>query len=1217
MRFPCIVLLAALSTAFAQQPMPPEQQAEVLLTAGQKAFNQGDPTTAAAKFNEVVQKFGGTRAALGAKYGLGLLQLTADNPDFGKAVELFMPAANDGGFADRGQALYQLGVCQRAVGLREVEKNKGEADKRFGEAMNSFRAAMDWFAGQKQDGWSGRSRCDLAEMLIRTGKVKDARGACEPFVKEPAFAKNKHRPLGLYYHGLACFLDKDLNAAGRSLNQLAPFTDPAFGPHARYLVGRVLHLQGESAEASVHYDAVLADHEKARAAATEAVKDPNKFKGNPFELARLRRLASGPAPEHVAGAAFHTAALKYEAGKFADSLDRFQQFAKQFDADPLAPDAALRVGLCQVQLRQFDEAAKTLPPLIDKTPRLADQAQFWLGKAEFGLAQGIDPNNPAEREKRTKAVLDTLRKAADRANGGDEDAKARRRDMLFELGDTLLTAKLPKDAAGVFEQLWNDQSRLSPLRREESLQRLAQALGEAGEFQKSDDRVAEFRRIFPNSTLTAAVVFRGAENAYSRAIDGAKKPETKQRHEEAASKFQEVAAKFPEFERVHHARLLAAVCLVQINSLDAAAKLLDAIPGPDRSGELALAAYLLGDILLRQTPTAVANDALEENKAREKLTAAVAQFDGFVSGNPQAAETPAALLKLGHCHKRLALSLVDPNERNQTFQKAREALERLRKEYAKDPLAATATLELAKVKALQGDRGGAMNDLREAMKGDAKTAPLAALHLATLLREEGKAADAEKVLADARKRFESDLEKDPERADWVPTLRFHHAAALFEQQKYADARGLFAQVTKPDMLAAEAKLRAGQCKLAEDRKAIQTAAEERNKAGNDKGKRDAAEKKYQDARNTLFQTATGLADKAPDSPARGRMCYEAAWAFRELSGEEIGQATELARKEAHAKLPPNSPWPTVPRGKVPPTRCEQQAFAAYRKLIEAAPESALAVDARFELAELLAERDDHTEAVKLLKAALDAEPTHPDLTERIRLRLGGCLFAVKDYPAAAAQFDAVAGNDKSPHRAQAAYRSGECHAAAGDWAKAIERLAPFRGKGEWHNVGGVSDRALLRLGHALLASNKPDDAKGTFETLLARFGNGNPHAADARYAIGLVHQAKGQHDEAVKAFEAVIAATQSETAAKAQLGIGHCRFAQKRYADAASAFLVVPYTYDYLEVGFAAGLEAARAFEADGKPADAEKVLTRVLKDAPADGEWHKAAKERLGKMKK
>ena len=234
-----------------------------------------------------------------------------------------------------------------------------------------------------------------------------------------------------------------------------------------------------------------------------------------------------------------------------------------------------------------------------------------------------------------------------------------------------------------------------------------------------------------------------------------------------------------------------------------------------------------------------------------------------------------------------------------------------------------------------------------------------------------------------------------------------------------------------------------------------------------------------------------------------------------------------------------------------------------------------------------------------------------------RLRLGGSLFATKQFPEAAKQFDTVTANDKSPYKVQATYRAGESHAAAGDHAKAIERLLPFRDKGEWHNVGGVSDRAVLRLGHAQLAANKPDDAKASFEAHLARYGQGNPFAAEVRYGLGLIQQSKGQHDEAVKAFEAVIASTQSEVAAKAQLQIGQCRLAQKKYADAVSSFLLVPYTYDYPDLSFAALLEAARAFELDGKPTDAEKLLNKVVKDTPAESDWHKAAKERLGKFKK
>jgi TolA-binding protein len=1243
-----LALLVVAPAVFAQQPMPPEQQAEQALAAGQAALKANDPNTAAGKFKEVVDKFGNTRAALGAKFGLAGLQLNSDNPDVAKAAEWLKQPAEDGGFADRGPAMYQLAVCQRLLGLRELEKGgadaKKNADPKFAEAQKWFGASRDWFAGQKQDDWAARARCDQAEMEIRLGKVKEARGTAEPFTKDPALAKSPHKSLGLYQYGLASFLDKDYQAAFRALNQTDVFKHPTCGGHARYLTGRVHHLQDEKAEASVHYDAVLAEYEKAKGAAVEAVKAPDKFKGQPFELARLRALANGPMPDHVSGAAFHTAGLKYEGGKFGEAADKFQAFLKANEKDPLAADALLRVGFCQVQLKQFDEAAKTLAPIAEKHPRLADQSMFWLGKAQFGLAQAVDANNPTEREKQIKAALDTLRKAADKAREmtqTDPDAKGRRYDMLFELGDSLAVAKLPKDAAAVFEGLWNENGQLPALRREEVLQRLVVTLGDGGEFQRSDDRAAEFRRTFPQSTLSGAVAFRSAENSYGRAAllvklnDKNRAEELKQKYDEAIGKFKEVADKFPEFERVHHARLGAAVCLSQLGKLDDAAKLLEAIPGPDRSGELALAAYLLGDILLRQTPLKVGDDALEENKTREKLTAAAAMFDSFAGGNAKAPEAPAALLKLGYCQKRLGSTLADPNERNQTLQLARTAFERIGKEYPKDPLVGVATLELAKVKALQGDRGGAMNDLRSVLTSEATkntpSAPLAALHLATLLREENKPNDAVKVLEDARKQYEPGLAADKERAEWVPLLKYHHGVALLEGQKYADARKLLDEVAtaaKDRPVGAEAALRAGQCRQFEARKQIQDGAELRNKAGNDAGKKAAAEQAYQQGRNAAFDGAEAWARRAdelkqplPTESARARLYYEAAWAFRELANEERYLAMEEAKKAAHAKLPPGSPWPNLPRSAVSLTRCEQKAFDAYKKLVAEFADTALSVDARLEYAELLAERDSHADAVKVMKEALDLEPADrpvaADTTERVRLRLGGSLFATRQYADAAKQFETVTANAKSPHRVQAMYRAGESYAAVGEHAKAIEKLLPFRDKGELHNVGGVSDRAVLRLGHAQLAAGKPDDAKATFEAHLNRYGSGNPFAPEARYGLGLVQQAKGQHDEAVKAFEAVIAATQSEVAAKAQLQIGQCRMAQKKPADAAKAFLLVTYTYDYPELTFAALLEAARALEEDKQPAEAEKLLNKVTKDAPADSEWQKAAKERLAKLKR
>ncbi len=1258
-----LTLLCFAGPLSAQQPMSPDQQAEQVLTAGQKAYNQGDFAAAAQRFNEVIQKFANTRFASGSRFGLALIQFNSPDVDFAKAIENLTPAANDGGFAERGHAMYHLAVAQRSLGIRELDKpannpnevaaRKQASDGKFNESVKWFNEAKNWFASQKNDDWSARSRADQAEIEIRQGKVKEARATTEPFTKDPALAKNRHRPLGLYYHGLACFLDKDPVAAGRVLNQLAPFSDPAFGLHARYLVGRVLHLSNEAAEASVNYDAVIADFDKAKLAAVEAVKQPERLKNNPFELVRLRALAQGPTPEYVAGAAFHGACLNYEAGKFPESMVKFQAFAKAFDKDPLAPDAQLRIGFCQVQLRQFDEAVKTLAPLAEKTPRLADQAQFWLSKAQLELALASDPTKPEERVKKTKDALDALRKSIEKtaqlAGQNDADAKARRPEMLFELADALQNNKQFKDAVPVYEQLWNENA--NPARREEVLQRLTAALGASGDFNRSDDRCNEFRQAYPQSTLAPCVAFRLAENSYGRTVELAKDKnkaaELKSKYEEAASKYLEVVAKYPEFERVNFARLGAGVCFTQLNKLDEAVKAFEGIPGPDRGGELALAAYLLADCYIRQAPTK-ADDALQENQIREKLGAAAAMLDNFIGGNAKAAETPAALLKLGHCLKRLGSTLADPNERNATLNKSRETYEKLAKDYPTSPLAGQANLERAKVKSLAGDKGGAMNDLRAFINNDPtkndKFAPLAALHLATLHREQNQAPEAAKVLDEARKRYEADLAKDPERAEWNALLKYHHAVALFETQKPGDARKLFEEVAgqapgKP--IALESGLRAGQCRIAEGRKLIELGQNAKNQAGNDNNKKNAAEQQLQQGRREIVEAAEQLNRRAeesknaqPTAEARARMYYDAAWAWRFLAEDEVRVAREALQKQLQAKkveeltkkLPPNSPVPAVavqdvPRAAIPQQPHEERTFNSYKRLIEEFPETSLAVEARYEVAELRAERDQHEEVIKILKDALDKEPTDkpvaPDTTERIRLRLGASQFARKDFAAAAGQFEAIAVNPKSPYYPQALYRAGECLFSQGDYAKAVEKLIPFRDKPEFHNIAGISDRALLRLGLALIAAKNPEGGRQVLETMLNRFGNGNPFAVDARFGFAQALQAQGKLDEAIKGFEQVIAATQTDVAAKAQLQIGQCRMAQKKFGDAASAFLVVPYTYDYPELACAAALEAARAFEEDKKPEQAEKLLTKLMKDNPAESEWHKAAKERLGKLKK
>ena len=93
-------------------------------------------------------------------------------------------------------------------------------------------------------------------------------------------------------------------------------------------------------------------------------------------------------------------------------------------------------------------------------------------------------------------------------------------------------------------------------------------------------------------------------------------------------------------------------------------------------------------------------------------------------------------------------------------------------------------------------------------------------------------------------------------------------------------------------------------------------------------------------------------------------------------------------------------------------------------------------------------------------------------------------------------------------------------------------------------------------------------------------------------------------------------ATATELGARAQLNVGLCRLAQKRYADATTALLVVPYTYDYPEVNALALLEAARAFVENKQPEKAIPLLRRVIRDHP-DTEQAEAAKKRLEELEK
>jgi tetratricopeptide (TPR) repeat protein len=308
------------------------------------------------------------------------------------------------------------------------------------------------------------------------------------------------------------------------------------------------------------------------------------------------------------------------------------------------------------------------------------------------------------------------------------------------------------------------------------------------------------------------------------------------------------------------------------------------------------------------------------------------------------------------------------------------------------------------------------------------------------------------------------------------------------------------------------------------------------------------------------------------------------------------------------------PPPHVPLKDIPLQTSEKKARGHYRTLIDGFPDLPLATEARFELAELLSERREFDDALKLLSDALDKEPP-PELTDKIRIRMGVVHFAKGDRKAALAQFNAVALNPKSPLAGQGHYRAGECLMHDKEWAEAVKRFIIFRDQPQYQNIPGVSDRALLRLGQAYAQLQQWDASRQAHERLAGVFGNG-PWVDEARYGIGWAWQQQKQYDQAVNAYSQVTSRTGTETAAKAQLQIGLCRLEQKRYQEAANALLVVPFSYDYPDLSAAALLEASRAFTALKDNTQAIRLLERLIRDYPRSA-LVDAARERLAEIRK
>ncbi len=1087
--------------------------------------------------------------------------------------------------------------------------------------------------------WAARAQCDRCEMLLEVGRFKEAADAAEALLADPAHAKSRYRDLALYHLGHARFALRDYHAAGRALSRLAPF-DQEFGNHAHYLLARVHHLSGERPEAAAQYKAVQDAYEARRKAAQEALANPANLA--PEQQASLAALVNAPPPEYLFRARLYEALLQTEEGRYAEALERLTALAQQNPKWPPAADARLRIGYCHMQMRNYPQAIQALQPLAEH-PQLADQALWWIGRCQAAAA---DPANPAAVDQAAKRAIATLGRAAERAGAlapSDPDARARRADILMELGDTQQLTKQYSEAAATYQEVLGDKNAAD--RAEEATERRAAALHLAGKFAESDALCKQFEKTYPTSPLLPAVLFRSAENAYLTATGAADGPNTPTERRDlvrmfgpAIARYDRLLKDFPDFAYADLARQGMATCLYRLGRSGDAIALLSAIPEPQRVGPLATVPYLLADCLLRTFP-AETPDAVSAAGLVEGAEQAAVLLEAFAAAQPKSPEAPDALLKLGYCYQRIGGVLADPAERQKRFVLARQAYEKFLGQFPQHPSTATAVFERAKCAALLGNLDMAVAELNR-FQGtavrNAPVAPLAIMRLGTALRAMGKAPEAANVLGTFRQQQEAGILKDPARRDWVPMLQYEHALALKDAGKRPEAVALFEAIAKqfPDRPeAVNATWRVGQCRREEAAEQLAAARAAAAAPGATPDQVAAARKTIADTAAALgkivasFQAqAVGAAKQRKGSPAHLRLLYETAWCDRVLAEAEMETARQALRAEALARLeakvkrelepgqaPPSLRAPDIALSAVPAQPAEKAAIAQYEALIAAGPADPLAVQARFELAELHADRGNPNRAMELLSEALGESPP-ADLADAIRLRMAAALLAAKNPDAALAQVDKVAANPNSPLAPQAWYLSGEAFFHQKNWAKAIQKLAPFRDQEPFQHVPGISDRALLRLGQAHAQAGQWAPSRATFQALVERFP-ASPWADEARYGVGWALQNLKAYDEAAAAYAEVTRRTAAEVAARSQLQIGLCRLEQKRYPEAAQALLVVPIAYDYADWNGPAWCQAAQAYAAMNQTDQAVKLWKRVVKDLPKSP-WAKTAKERLAAIK-
>jgi TolA-binding protein len=294
---------------------------------------------------------------------------------------------------------------------------------------------------------------------------------------------------------------------------------------------------------------------------------------------------------------------------------------------------------------------------------------------------------------------------------------------------------------------------------------------------------------------------------------------------------------------------------------------------------------------------------------------------------------------------------------------------------------------------------------------------------------------------------------------------------------------------------------------------------------------------------------------------------------------------------------------------------QSAAMESYRRLLKDHPKSKLVPAVRTELAELLYEDKKYDQAVELLEAVVADASADPKLLSSANYRLGWCYQKLNKADKAAAafsKFDPTRGGASEDVAASALLQAGLAYAEEGKFDDAEKSLAAMI---KSHPKNTQLSSALLRLGEVQAEQGKYDASAQTYATFLQKYPK-DTFAPRAHFGIGWSLENRKQYEAARAEYKKVIAASNGETAARAQFQIGETYLGEGKFDSALPALLAVEDVYAYPLWSARALYESGRVFEELKQPDQAKKQYQQVTTKYKAAPEA-KLAQERLQALSK